>query len=424
MSRLIQVFEYEKLTADTVCTRGEKVGIKIIDKLLHYNDVNKNIYFEGQRNGLKFKNFVGVIQIGNTTIEILPKADKLSNDSAQKKIWHSILLDMLRHCRKIKVDAITEASLRKKNHSLLDLYFELFINEVKLLMQQGLIKKYDKESSNVTALKGRLEFSNNIQQNLVRNERFFTNHQVYNQDHLINQILLRAIKVLKKITYNSYLQDSINRLLINFPEVCDIQINSSHFDKIVLNRKTQSYSEALKIAKLILLNYSPDIKGGDENMLALLFDMNKLWEEYIYRMLLKNNDKSITVKFQNRKHFWNTKVIKPDIIVNKTFEKNGNQISKVFVIDTKWKIREYNQPDDDDLKQMYAYNMYWNSDRSMLLYPTIKVQTTSFGTFHLGKTDENSCKLGFINLIDSTGKLDFKIGEKILSFFEFETVKL
>jgi hypothetical protein len=40
----------------------------------------------------------------------------------------------------------------------------------------------------------------------------------------------------------------------------------SHFDKLHF-RKTAPYNEALKIAK-ILLNYSPDIKGGDENMLV------------------------------------------------------------------------------------------------------------------------------------------------------------
>ncbi len=416
MGRLIQVFEHDKLTSESLCVKGEKLGGKIIDKLWQYNDANKNIYFEAIRHGVKFKNYVGVIQIGNTTIEILPKADKTNTGSeGEKEIWHKVLLKMLSHCRKIKVNAVSEASLRKRYNSLLDLYFELFISEVSTLLQQGLIKKYKKESGNVSALKGRLDFAKNIQQNLVRQERFYTTHQVYNHDHLINQILFKALCVLKKITYDTYLIDGINRLLLNFPEVEEVEINKYHFDKLTSNRKTASFDEAIKIAKMILLNYSPDIKGGDENMLALLFDMNKLWEEYIYRMLLKVDDPSIYVNIKNRDRFWNDKIIKPDIVITKTCD---DKTLKNFIIDTKWKIKEYADPDDDDLKQMYAYNLYWESNKSMLLYPATKVMNTTFGKFHKGRTGENLCKLGFINVLDKDNKLDLGIGNTILKKLE------
>ena len=61
-----------------------------------------------------------------------------------------------------------------------------------------------------------------------------------------------------------------------------------------------------------------------------------------------------------------------------------------------------NKPNDADLKQMYAYNMYWKSNRSMLLYPTSKDVNTDFGKFHVGSPNENSnenlCKMGFLNM--------------------------
>ena len=67
MSRLIRVFEYEKLTIHSVCSEGIELGDKVIQKLWDYNDKHSNIYFDGIRNGVKFKHFVGVIQIGNIT---------------------------------------------------------------------------------------------------------------------------------------------------------------------------------------------------------------------------------------------------------------------------------------------------------------------------------------------------------------------
>lgn len=421
MERLIQVFEHDKLTSKSLCTKNEPLGDKIIDKLWQYNDSNKNIYFEVIRHGVKFKNYVGVIQIGGTTIEILPKADKLNTQSpTEKDIWHKVLLKMLAHCKKIKVNAVSEAYLRKKHQSLLDLYFELFLSEVNLLLQQGLIKKYNKKSGNVLALKGRLDFAKNIQQNIIRQERFYTIHQIYDYNHLVNQIIYKALNVLKSISNNTYLIDSVNRSLTNFPEIKEIEINKYHFDKVISNIKTEPYDEALKIAKMIILNYSPDIKGGDENMLALLFDMNKLWEEYIYRMLLKVDDNSIKVSFQNRDKFWDEKIIKPDIVITKTELFNDEEKVNKYIIDTKWKVKEYPEPDDDDLKQMYVYNMYWESERSMLLYPTSKELNTNFGKFHKGREKENQCKLGFIKVMENK-QLCLNIGKEILKLLEINT---
>jgi len=160
MARLVQVFEHDKLTSKSLCTEKRELGDKLIEKLWQYNDSNKNIYFEAIRHGVKFKNYVGVIQIGGTTIEILPKADKLNTDSKiEKDIWHDVLLKMLAHCKKIKVNAVSEASLKKKYRSLLDLYFELFIQEVSQLLQKGLVKRYNQNEGNLLKLKGRLHFA-------------------------------------------------------------------------------------------------------------------------------------------------------------------------------------------------------------------------------------------------------------------------
>jgi 5-methylcytosine-specific restriction enzyme subunit McrC len=332
-------------------------------------------------------------------------------DKSDFTVWRNALLNMLAICRHIKVDSVSEASLNKRYYSLLELYFDLFLDEVMILLRQGLIKKYRKESSNTNALKGRILFSKNIQQNLIHQERFFTTHQVYDYEHTINQILLKALNILSKIVTNSNIKDRIARVKLDFPEIKEIEITKTHFDKIKESRKTIPYNEALKIAKMIILNYSPDIRNGQENMLALLFDMNKLWEEYVYRMLQRANMKEYKISFQNSQKFWESKTIKPDLVVVK---REGTK-KEVFVIDTKWKIIDYRNPSDDDLKQMYVYNMYWDAGKSMLLYPKVTDQPESFGSFHKGRITSNLCKLAFVNVLDDSGKLDLMIGNNILN---------
>ena len=118
MLKPIQIFEFEKLVAsDTSYFKTEALGRKVIDKLWQFNDANKNIYFEAIRNGVKFKNYVGVIQIGGVTIEILPKADKHSATENERGQWHTVLLKMLAQCKKIKIDSVSKAALKKRHHS-------------------------------------------------------------------------------------------------------------------------------------------------------------------------------------------------------------------------------------------------------------------------------------------------------------------
>lgn len=394
--KFIQVFEHQKL-------RYDDSGIfrkHHFDAMVKFNELHQNKYFTIIHKGIRFGSYVGVIQIGGLTIEILPKAD--TNENADTNLWQNVLLNMLKVCKKIQVESISETQLKKRYHSILDVYFELYLNEVERLVKKGLIKKYRKNQSNQNALKGKLLFAQNIQQNLVHKERFYCEHQVYDQNHLLHQILYKGLLVLKTFV-NDSLKDKLNRLLFNFQDFENINIQKKHFDKIIIDRKNHDYQKAIDIAKIIILNYSPSLNYGNENLLTLLFDMNALWEEYIFRILQKHKTDEIQVSFQNSDKFWENKRIRPDIVL-----KTKNE---TFVIDTKWKIIEANNPSDDDLKQMFVYNLHWKAEKTLLLYPKTNQLDSDFGTFHyndLGK----KCKLGFVNITDELTIKNSKIVAK------------
>ena len=91
--------------------------------------------------------------------------------------------------------------------------------------------------------------------------------------------------------------------------------------------------------------------------------------------------------------------------------------NKTVIIDTKWKIIDDNRPGDDDLKQMFVYNLLWDAEKSVLLYPGNKQSSSgSYLHFHLSKkinvvneaeTKEgkksdyyNHCWLCFFDIVD------------------------
>jgi len=403
----IQVFEYQKLKYD----ENQDFKKHHFDAMVLFNEKNQNKYYTIVHKGVLFNSYVGVIQIGGLTIEILPKADK--SDNPDKGSWQNVLLNMLKVCKHIQVDNVSETNLNKKYNSILEVYFEMYLNEIESLLKRGLIKKYRRVQSNQNALKGKLVFSNNIQKNVVHKERFYCEHQVYDKDHLIHQILYRGLLILKDLV-NNHLKDKLNRLLFEFQDYQQVNIHKPHFDKLVNDRKTTPYLKAIDVAKMIILNYSPNLNSGNDNMLTLLFDMNKLWEEYIYRILQKYKPNGYQVFFQNSDKFWEHKTIRPDIVIK-------NEKNEKFVIDTKWKIIDAYNPSDNDLKQMFTYNLHWDAEKSMLLYPKINQEDSDFGHYkfkHLeGKM--NQCKLGFVNVlynfnIRDSSEIAKEIFEKIL----------
>lgn len=411
----IQVFEFQKL----------KVGDGGFNEhhfasLVKFNEKNSNKYFTPIYNGIQFKSYVGVIHVGGLTIEILPKSDREHASEAVKNRWQKILLNMLKVCRYIQVDNVSETGLEKKYNSILEVYFEIFIAEVEHLMKQGLIKKYRCLQSNQLALRGKLVFSQNIQKNLIHQERFYCENQVYDKDHTIHQILFQALRILDDIVSQN-LKDRVKRLLFEFHDFNLKEFKARQFENLSLNRKSKPYGKALDISKMIILNYSPNLNSGQDNMLTLLFDMNKLWEEYIYIVLKRNCPTHFEISSQAQNIFWEQKTIRPDIVIRDV------ETQRHYIIDTKWKIVDSSSPSDDDLKQMFTYNLYWKADRSILLYPGTGQSDSGFGKYHYqhyhittSEYGENLCKIGFVDLIkDGAMKEEMMIsGEIFQKMFE------
>jgi len=355
----ITVFEHQSIKF-----KNEDPVYKSLEKYYGENGVP---YFSLIHNGIRFNEYVGVLQVGNTIIEVLPKADNTFDKQDEKAKWRNVLIDMLHTVGAFKVNKTSTSSLKLKSNSILDLYFELFIKEVEYLLHNGLAKKYRKKEGNVNALKGSLMFSKHIQQNLSHQERFYVRYTTYDVKHKLHCILYKTICLLKKVNINPAMQNSIGTLLLYFPEMPDLKVSETTFSNLVFDRKTESYRNAIGIAKLLLLRYHPDISKGKNDVLALMFNMNELWEQFVYVSLRKHRDINTTITAQTSKYFWKPlkgyrSKIRPDIVINK-------ESKNCLVLDTKWKNLKGFNPSPDDLRQMYVYHEYYNAKKVALIYP-------------------------------------------------------
>lgn len=393
-SNSFTIYEHEALYLN----RGDqKLSIKQLESLQYFYKEKNFPYYSLVHNGVRFCEYVGVIKVGNLSIEVLPKTDK-NKDSAY---WRGLLIDMMRSVRLIDPDAPSYSNLKVGKYSVLEIYFELFIAEIEKIIHRGLIKKYRSIEGNSSALKGKLLIGKQITCNNIHQERFYVKQNIYDKQHLMHQILYKALRTILKIGVNTATQSRYNNILLDFPEQNDISISEYLFDKITFDRKSNDYRKAFDIAKIILLNYHPEMEQGSNTILAVMFNMNSLWEKFVLKSLKRFIPDDLSVKGQVSINFWrpdggNSRKMKPDIVVL-------SDNKPIAVIDTKWKNIDGSSPSEDDLRQLYAYSRFHTNASAYLLYPG-EENTICNGSYHKAFDSDTETSGGIMKIMLINGK--------------------
>lgn len=402
-TKKLTLFEHQTLEIDDADFKQYH-----FDALVRFNDAHGQRYCKIGFRKVTFTAHVGVIQLGDLVIEVLPKADNLGDEAAVAK-WQRALLIMLKLSGRIRLNVTDKAGQSVNNYQLLDLFLYHFLGLTQELAEHGLVKKYRLQSGNTNVLKGKLLVNKQLTVNLVHRERFFTEHQVYDQDHGLNRVLKKALRIIQRATHNHALKSHAAELLGYFDWVSDHGPIPADPDRINYNRKTEPYRDAITLAYLIIRQEMPSFRAGETQVLALLLNMNQLFEAFVFRLLKREESRFTACQLQVNKQvripFWQEQHIKADIILS-FFGEDGE--SNKIVIDTKWKRLWEERPADDDLKQMFVYNFQYGATHSVLLYPFTSLVGTGRHDYHESlhfAAFAHGCEVYFARLFDKEGML-------------------
>jgi len=362
---IIKEFEFLQYKDDIHENYIEKSTFEELEKFVLENELSylKLTIKKGYGKVLQAQNYVGVIQTKNgTTIEILPKIQN-KNEEELKKLF----LKMLKTLRNSPFKNFNKAHLKTDKMPLFEIFISMFLDELDKLIKKGIKKDYISKEDNLNFLKGKLKIKEQIRKNFIHKEKFFCEYDEYLSDRVENRIIKTALKFLYKKSKLNKNQKRIREFLFIFDDVSISKNIKADFENINLNRLMKDYNNVLLWAKIFLLNESFSNYRGKHIAFALLFDMNKLFESYVYYVLRKQYK---NIRFQDKKHYliYNEQKkgqykLVPDIVINID---NGT-----IIMDTKWKI--LNQEKDinqSDLYQMYAYaTKYKNCKKIYLVYP-------------------------------------------------------
>ena len=366
---ILKEFEYLQYKDNTKDNFIKKETFDSLEKFVLENEKTAQYLKITTKKGfgkvLQAQNYVGVIQTKDgTTIEILPK---IKNATIEKS--KDILIKMLKTLKNSPFKNLSVANLKSSKIPLFEIFISMFLEELTVLVRNGIKSDYISKEENLKFLKGKLKISEQIKYNTIHKERFFVQYEEFISNRVENRIIKTTLQFLYNKSKLNKNQQRIREFLFVFDEI-EISHNiKTDFSKIKLNRQMKDYEQVLLWCKTFLFENSFSPYKGNDIAFALLFDMNLLFESFVYSYLKKSSNFQ-DIKSQDRTHHlaYENGIgrfrLKPDIVIN------GGKI----IADTKWKIlsedKAYNGVLQDDMYQLYAYGTkYDNCEKIYLIYP-------------------------------------------------------
>lgn len=366
---ILKEFEYLQYKDNTKDNFIKKETFDSLEKFVLENEKTAQYLKITTKKGfgkvLQAQNYVGVIQTKDgTTIEILPKIKNATTEKSK-----DILIKMLKTLKNSPFKNLSVANLKSSKIPLFEIFISMFLEELTVLVRNGIKSDYISKEENLKFLKGKLKISEQIKYNTIHKERFFVQYEEFISNRVENRIIKTTLQFLYNKSKLNKNQQRIREFLFVFDEI-EISHNiKTDFSKIKLNRQMKDYEQVLLWCKTFLFENSFSPYKGNDIAFALLFDMNLLFESFVYSYLKKSSNFQ-DIKSQDRTHHlaYENGIgrfrLKPDIVIN------GGKI----IADTKWKIlsedKAYNGVLQDDMYQLYAYGTkYDNCEKIYLIYP-------------------------------------------------------
>ena len=188
------VFEYGRVPKD----EWSKEELSKIEQLNATMGVDiLSIGFKQGKHVVMATSYVGVIRIGKTTIEILPKVDK----DGDKRLAAQNLLYFLSYTRKLSIKESDIARLTERTSEFFEILIYLFARNLWELIKKGMYKEYVAEEKYAGFLKGKWLISQQLTQRPTTRHSFYVSYDEFTEDNPFNRIFKYAV-ILFQIQYH------------------------------------------------------------------------------------------------------------------------------------------------------------------------------------------------------------------------------
>lgn len=405
MAEPIIVKEYDKM----------EINQCDLDKLQDYLKCNKlDSALEVTRHGIETTSWVGIIKYKNTHFQILPKL--ICNNEDNENILKNLIF-MLSYTKKLDIKTSNDAKLLTSKNPFIEILIREYAKSLFECLKRITPKKYVREEDNLNYLKGKIKFTENIRYNGVNQSKFYCEYDEFSENNILNQLFLFVSTCLYNISNDSYNKKTLKFIINYYSDIKLVRFNRFTAEKINLSRNQKLFKKPFNLAKMFIEKTSVDLSKNKFENITLIWDMNKLFEEFVFE-IMKKNESELGWKFtaQKCKKLLIGDEKKRNTYVDIFAEKDNDKI----IIDTKYKIfKGIDDFSNADVFQVSTYCLLHNTNHAILLYPRYDEENPIILNYCLNTEDKNY-KINFrtVNLkYDNLKKELESIKNEIKEFF-------
>lgn len=381
--------------AEPIVVKEYSKNIKIKDcdlgKLHHYLECQHlDSALKVTPSGIETTSWVGVIKYKNTHFQILPKL--ICNNGDKENILKNLIY-MLSYTKKLDIKTSNEARLSTAKNPFIEILIREYAKSLFECLKRLTPKKYVREEDNLNYLKGKIKFTENVRHNSSNQAKFYCEYDEFSENNILNQLFLFVSTCLYNISNDSYNKKTLKFIINYYSDIKLVRFDRFKAEKIKLSRNQELFKKPFNLAKIFVEKTSVDLSKNKFENITLIWDMNKLFEEFIFEIMKKNESefgwtftaqkgKRLLAGDDNKKR--NTYV---DIYAENDKDK--------IILDTKYKI--FTGTDDfsnADVFQVSTYCLLHNADKAVLIYPRWNKEVPNVPSFKLN-TDEKDIKINF-----------------------------
>ena len=324
---------------------------------------------------LRARNHVGIIETRRgTVVEILPKVEFASGTTGKPET-RQVFLDMLRAYRGLRFAEFNQTSIDALHRfNMLNVFIRLFLDDLLRLTQRGLARHYQSVEDNLPCLRGRIQFAEHVRLNAANGARFYVSFDEFTADRPVNRLIHTTIHRLRAVAHPDHRQ-LLHQLRICFADVPLSTNPKADWERHRIDRSMRHYETVMAWVGLFLFNHGLATFAGEHVNRALLFPMEKVFEDFLVDALQRHQTRYQVWAQRPQRSFARTDAgrgafkMKPDIAL----ARGDGDVA--FVLDAKWKA--INGTSDDsthdiaqsDIYQLYSYGRKYGCRTVALIYP-------------------------------------------------------
>jgi 5-methylcytosine-specific restriction enzyme subunit McrC len=344
---VIQLAEYQNWCGELSDEDAEFVWRELSPRMTIRREIHDARYI------LNPNQFVGII--------VLPSGRRLES---YPKVPVRNLFYMLAVAFELPSPFREEPTEFERLEEILEFVASFFADCVEERIDRGLHRSYVDEEDNLAAVRGRINFAEDVRRNYVLRHRTYCRYSDFTWDIPENQILRQVAHLLTGWRFRRELRLRLGRIDAALADVTPTILPASILSQFRYNRVNDDYRQLHRLCQLFLEGASLSEDIGPFDFRTFLLDMNRLFEEFVTQILRDRARGGITVGSQIPVHLGHDRkvLMRPDIVVRR-------EAAVALVADCKYKRVEPEEFKNHDHYQLLAYCTATGVRRGLLVYP-------------------------------------------------------